>query len=352
MEPLGFSRSGLPGEVNFPLCLAPMVGLSHWAFRQMVREYLPAGAVTLWPSEMLNSRRIPDENLSRIPEAFKSDDENYWVPQILANRERDIELSLRKLFAWGAQGVDINMGCPVRKALKHNYGVALMGDRDYAASVVEATVRHSSGPVSVKLRAALGTEKKEWVAFVQGLENAGAQWLCLHPRTADQKRRGAADWSQLGELKAAVSLPVIGNGDVQTADEAWGLLKEDICDMVMVGRALTARPWMVWQLGEKMGWPPPRGRELERAPQTAEEEGREYGRSLFRLLELMEPRLKEPLALKKFVFHVKVGSVWIPFGHYLYSKLSGCRSFAQLREQLQLFFSQEQRMYPFTELRQ
>ena len=68
---LGFNKKGLPGEVNFPLCMAPMVGLSHGAFRKLVREYLPEGAITLWPSEMLNSRRVPHENLDKIPEAMK-----------------------------------------------------------------------------------------------------------------------------------------------------------------------------------------------------------------------------------------------------------------------------------------
>ncbi|MCB0379123.1 MAG: tRNA-dihydrouridine synthase family protein, partial [Bdellovibrionales bacterium] len=219
MASLGFGKNKLPKELNFPVTLAPMVGLSHCAFRQVVREYLPEGAVTLWPSEMLNSRRIPHENLHNIPESRRMPDENFWMPQILANEEEKIAQSLVKLYAYGAQGIDINMGCPVQKALKHNYGVALMGDKDYAAQVVRTTVKHSHGPVSVKLRAVESEKKSQWLEFVKALEEAGANWLVLHPRTSAQKRRGQADWDQVQRLNEEIKIPVIGNGDIQTCDD-------------------------------------------------------------------------------------------------------------------------------------
>ncbi len=345
-------HQGLPSAVNFPLTMAPMVGLSHCAFRQLIREYLPMGAVTIWPSEMLNSRRIPDEKLNKIPEAMRGKDENYWVPQILANEEDKIRRSLPKLFDHGAQGIDINMGCPVRRALKHNYGVALMGDADYAARVVEMTVRYASGPVSVKLRAVGSDQKANWVQFVKGLEEAGASWLCLHPRTVEQKRRGHADWSQIKELKRHVRIPVIGNGDIQTSEDVQKMLSETQCDLVMAGRVLTARPWLFWQLGEDLGWGYPQCRVGQRAPRTPEEEGIEYGRSLFRLLELMEESFAEPLAIRKFRFHVKTGSVWIPFGHHLCSELTKAYTFTDCRETLDKFFRSPHTMSVKTELRQ
>ncbi|NQZ19756.1 MAG: tRNA-dihydrouridine synthase family protein [Bdellovibrionales bacterium] len=348
---LGFHKKGLPEEVNFPLCLAPMVGLSHMAFRQMVREYMPEGAVTLWPSEMLNSRRLPHEYLHKIPEAMKAEDENFWMPQILANEEEKIKLSLAKLFDYGAQGVDINMGCPVKKALKHNYGVSLMGDAGYAAEVVSMAVKYSQGPVSVKLRAVGADQKADWIQFVKGLEEAGADWLCLHPRTAEQKRKGQADWSQIKELTENVSVPVIGNGDIQTVDDIIQMIEASGCDMVMAGRVLTARPWLMWQLGEKLGWPNPLGKEGA-APSTPEEEGVEYGKSLLRLLDLMKENFPERLALRKFIFHVKTGAVWLPFGHFLYGQVDGAKEFDQLYEVVDKFFSSPHRMLQKTELRE
>ena len=348
---LGFKKSGLPHGVNFPLCMAPMVGLSHSAFRQLVREYLPEDMVTLWPSEMLNSRRLPHEKLHKIPEAIRSEDENFWIPQILANEEEKIRLSLEKLFDHGAQGIDINMGCPVQKALKHNYGVSLMGDADYAANVVAMTAKYSQGPVSVKLRAVESDKKADWIQFVKGLESAGAHWICLHPRTAEQKRKGKADWSQIKELTQNINIPVIGNGDIQTVEDILSMPSESQCDMVMAGRVLTARPWLFWQLGEKIGLKNPKAKE-GKAPQTPEEEAQEYGQSLLRLLTLMEQDFQERLALRKFIFHVKTGCVWLPFGHTLYAMVDGAKSFSELRGIVEKFFSHTHQMSLKTDLRQ
>lgn len=348
-------RPVLGGQVNFPLCLAPMVGLSHVAFRRLVREYLPAGAVTIWPTEMLNSRRIPGENLETTPETMRSPEETHLVPQILGNEEKPIALSVARLEEWGAAGIDINMGCPVRKALTHNYGVALMGDAAYAAEVVRMTVRHTHLPVSVKLRAGHQNDIETLLRFVTGLEEAGASWICLHPRTAEMKRRGTADWSQIRRVRQEISLPVIGNGDVQTADDALALLSETDCDMAMAGRALTARPWLFWQLGEHLGFAPPPGR-TGRAPNTPEEEGAEYGHALKRLSALLRehfvPSHGEDLGLRKFRFFVRTGGAWLLFGHDLHARATKAKSFAELDEALECFFAREQPMAPRTELRQ
>src|SRR6188768_429399 len=120
-------------DLNFPLCLAPMVGLTHVALRRVIQDYMPENATTHWPTEMLSSRRLPDENLKTTPETLRSNSENNLVPQILGNEEVAISRSVKRLVnEWGASGIDINMGCPVQKALRHNYGVSLMGDVDYA----------------------------------------------------------------------------------------------------------------------------------------------------------------------------------------------------------------------------
>lgn len=364
----GLARPILNSKVNFPLCLAPMVGLTHVALRLLIREYMPKNAETIWPTEMLNSRRIPGEDLTTTPETLRADSETFLVPQILGNEEKPIFESVQRLIhEWGAEGIDINMGCPVQKALKHNYGVALMGDPSYAARIVEMTMKASTVPVSVKLRAApqpgahsqlgVGSLKSEadfhyLQNFVRGLKEAGASWVTLHPRTAAQKRRGSADWSQIKTLRDQIDLPIIGNGDVQTAEDALLMLEETGCDMAMAGRALSARPWMMWQLGETLGFEAPVGREGQKAPRGPVEEGAEYGRALLRLIQLSGHYFREDLALRKIRFFVRTTHVWLDFGQSLVGLCAKAKNLTELEDLVRKFFESPIEMCASTELRQ
>lgn len=347
-------------DLNFPLCLAPMVGLTHVALRRLIQDYMPRNATTHWPTEMLNSRRVPGENLKTTLETLRRDEENHLVPQILGNEEKPIAESVKRLVnEWGATGIDINMGCPVQKALKHNYGVSLMGDVGYAAKVVEHTKNNSSVPVSVKLRA-VGSQKSvpELIEFVGTLANAGADWVTLHPRTAEQKRRGSSDWSQITELKKHLTIPVIGNGDIQVAEDVFRMLSETKADKVMAGRALAARPWMMWQVGTQLGFESALSLEGRRPPQTPEEEGAEYGRCLLRLIDYSEEAFmqqagaSESITLRKLQFYIKTTHVWLDFGHSLMAKASGCKNLNDLRQAVSDFFGRPQAMCARTELRQ
>lgn len=346
-------RPLLGGEVNFPLSLAPMVGMSHVALREVVRHYQPMGAVTIWPTEMLSSWRLPREKLGFTAETFRTDTEGPLVPQILGNEEQPIADSVRLLKDWGARGIDINMGCPVKKALRHNYGVALMGDPDYAAEVVRMTVRHAGVPVSVKLRAGLQNDLPFLLKFVRGLEDAGASWITLHPRIASMKRRGSADWSQVATVRDHLSIPVIGNGDVQCVDDVFRLLEISGSDAIMAGRALAARPWMMWQVGERLGMPaPPTFDASARAPQTPIEEGRESGVALRILLGSLERHFNFTESFKRFRFHVRMTAGWLEYGQHLFTLVSRAHSFADLTSALDEFFGVEQRMSARTHLRE
>lgn len=347
-------------DLNFPLCLAPMVGLTHVALRRVILDYMPENASTHWPTEMLSSRRLPNEDFKVTPETLRMAQESGLVPQILGNEEVAIQKSVQRLVnEWGADGIDINMGCPVQKALRHNYGVSLMGDVDYAARVVEFTKKNSTVPVSVKLRA-VGSEKTlpQLIEFVQKLVDAGADWITLHPRTAEQKRRGVADWSQITELKKAVQVPIIGNGDIQTFEDVIAMQKQTNADKVMAGRALAARPWMMWQLGEKLGFAEPLKFKGKKAPITGYEEGVEYGRCLLRLIDYSEENFmiqagaSESLTMRKVQFYIRTTHVWLEFGHTLMAKTSRCQTLKELREAVAQFFEAEQKMNPRTELRQ
>ncbi len=344
-------RPLLNGKVNFPLSLAPMVGMSHVALRLLVRHYTPEGVCTPWPTEMLSTWRLPKESVGETPETLNAG-EFPLVPQILGNEEEPIRISVSKLVDWGAAGIDINMGCPVKKALRHNYGVALMGDADYAAQVVHMTVKNSPAPVSVKLRAGIQKDEEFLLRFVRGLEAAGAAWVTLHPRLGEQKRRGAADWSQIGRVRAGVGIPVIGNGDVQCADDVFAMLETTGCDAVMAGRGLAARPWMMWQVGERLGLAPPEAFRGRLAPADPESEGAEYGHACLFFLEQLERYFPFAGGATRFRFHLRMTVGWLEFGHALFAACAKGDSYSALRDSVNRFFAQSQRMVARTSLRE
>jgi tRNA-dihydrouridine synthase B len=332
--------------VNFPFTLAPMVGLSHVAMRSLLQDYMPQGAKTYWPTEMLNSRKLPSQEVGQTPETLRTLRDDFLVPQILGNELKYIAPTLEKLKSMNVAGIDINMGCPVSKALKHNYGVALMGDPEYAWKIVSETKSCSHVPVTVKLRAGIDfiddpkKQEEYFFHFTDGLIKAGADLLCLHPRMAVQKRKGRADWEQIKKLKERSSVPIIGNGDVQIWEDAIRMLEETGCDGVMIGRALTARPWMLWQLGEELGLPAPEGRAGERAPRTPEEEALEYGRALKKLVSYCFEFFEESYAHKKIKFYLRVSHMWLNFGHGLTKKMGKCKSHEEYQWVLEEFFTQ------------
>lgn len=349
-----------------------MVGLSHAVLRQIVKDYLPEHLKineTIWPTEMLNSRRVPNEILGSNSETYVLDNEINLVPQLLGNKKEEIQNSVIRLNkAWDIFGIDINMGCPVQKALKHNYGVSLMGDIDYAASVVKYTFEATEKiffetgkriPISVKLRAVDNDKTLDDLCrIVERFVKAGANWITLHPRTAEQKRKGRADWSQIAYLKKNISVPIIGNGDIQTLEDIFDMIEQTSVNKVMSGRALTARPWLFWQLSHALGQGGPVAHENQLPPMTEFEEGAEYGRMLLKFIELAQMHfvkkigLNENLVMRKIQFFVKTNHVWLQFGHELMSLMSRSKNIEEMKLTAIHFFNQEQIMYKKTELRQ
>jgi tRNA-dihydrouridine synthase len=324
-----------------PVMLAPMVGLTHYAVRRGVQRFLPPDAKVLWPTEMLNSRRVPSQHVNETPEINFMDKEWGLCPQLLANEETFIKLSVKRLEAWGASAIDINMGCPVEKALKHNYGVALMGDPDYAKQVVRYTVESAQIPVSVKLRAGLENTDFDYLfRFVDGLYEAGASWVTLHPRTAEQKRKGIADWNLIRRLKGEFKrigrpVEIIGNGDVQCHEDIQALFKEAECDRVMVGRAMIAKPWLIRN---------------EEEPDL-ETQGAWYGEFLLTVLTEMRNHYSWDAGRRRMLFLIVWGKPWIEFGEFLQGRVQAATDYESLEAALLKFFSQPQRMVKRSALR-
>jgi tRNA-dihydrouridine synthase B len=338
-------------RLDFPILVAPMVGISHVVFRALVRSYLPAGCSTLLFTEMLSSRRLPSERVGSTPLTYVLEGgEPDLIPQLLANEERFISDSVRKLEAISPAGIDINMGCPVKQALSHNWGVALMGDIGYASGVVAMARRHVVQPLSVKMRSGLSENLPYLLEFVHAMESAGADWLTLHPRIQPQGRRGRASWEAIARARAAVNIAVVGNGDIQTAEDVLAMRAETGCDGVMVARAATARPWIFWQLGETLGFPPPAGREGESAPRSPEEEGREYGRALRFFVDQLEKWFTPEEGMRRLRFFVAWGHRFLPFGHHLWAQMTKAQDLPVARAAIERFFEHPHAMLARTSL--
>lgn len=341
-------RFGNGRQTDFPVIFAPMAGLSHVAFRQVVRSYLPAGVSALLFTEMLSTRLLPREEVGETPQTRVAEGEEDLIPQLLGNNEELIGKSLAKLECIRPAGIDINMGCPVSKILKHNWGVALMGDIRYAEQVVRQTRRLTRLPLSVKMRTGLSDDPEYLVDFACMLEQAGADWITLHPRIQANHRKGKANWNYIARVRDAVKIPVVGNGDIQEMQDVLKMKAETGCDGVMVARAATARPWIFWQAGEALGLPPPAGREGERAPRTPEEEGREFYRALLRFCQELEARFLPAEQLPRLRLFLAWGHKWLFFGHYLSTQVNRCPDLQAARKVIDEFFRELKVLQPRT----
>lgn len=308
--------------------VGPMVGLSHVAFRSLVRSYLPENFPAVLFTEMLSSRRLPSDRLDLVESLRTTPGEANLVPQILGNEEKFIVPSVEKLMKLNPVGIDINMGCPATQTLKHNWGVLLMGDKAYAKEVVSITKKASPVPVSVKLRAGENIDDKEYLLnFTEALEKGGADWLTIHARSREQRHNGVANWDLVSEISKERSIPIVVNGDVQTYQDALSLFENLSVDGVMVGRAACARPWILAQIASKLGI------EVETPPFSLEEEGAAYFESCLRYCDLLVSFYGDTdKTLRKLHFYLSFGSKWFLFGHNFWRLTMKCKTISQAKE--------------------
>jgi len=236
-------------RVDPPLWLAPMAGVTDRDFRLIVRRIGGVGVVSM---EFVSSRAIVSGN-GRTRELMTfSPEERPLAIQIYGSDAATMAEAARVVEELGADVCDINMGCPANKVLKGCAGAALMGDPHLAETIVKTVRRAISIPLTVKFRLGLDDARRNYLDLGRICLDNGVAAVAMHARTARQMFTGEADWSHLARLKESLSIPVIGNGDVRSADDALRLLAATGCDGVMVGRGATVNPWIFRQIAARL----------------------------------------------------------------------------------------------------
>lgn len=228
------------------LLLAPMAGVSDEAFRTLCREQ----GADLTYTEMVSAKGLSYANEKTRHLLHLSVGEDQVAvqlfghePDVMADQARWVEQEMGETLAY----LDINMGCPARKIVSKGDGSALMKTPDLAAAIVRAVSAAVEHPVTVKFRRGWAEGDETCVEFARRMEDAGAAAVTVHGRYALQLYRGRAEWDAIARVKAAVSIPVVGNGDVKCGADAVALVERTGCDAVMIARAAEGNPWVFAQ---------------------------------------------------------------------------------------------------------
>lgn len=228
------------------LALAPMSGYTDSAFRQLVKSLAPRVVVF---SEFVSSDALHYKSKKTQQMLKFSKHEQPFIAQIFGKRPPHFAEAAKVVESLGAAGVDLNMGCPARKVVNSDHGSALLKNPPLASEIIKATVQAVKIPVSVKMR--LGVDdSQDLLNFAQMVESSGAKLLTIHGRTAKQMYTGEADYEPIYRVKEKLQIPVLGNGDIDSAEKFQGRLGN--LDGLMVGRATFGNPWLMREIANSI----------------------------------------------------------------------------------------------------
>ena len=230
-------------ELQNNIILAPIAGLTDLPFRQVCEKYKPGLVVT----EMVSSKALY-YNDEKTKQLLKMDGEKRPVSAQIFGSDIESMTYAANYVSKIANIVDINMGCPAPKVVKNGDGSKLLLNLDKVYEIVKAVVRSSSVPVTVKIRKGWDSEHIVAVEAAKAIERAGASAIAVHGRTRAEYYTGRADWDIIKKVKENVNIPVIGNGDIKSPEDAKKIFEQTNCDGIMIGRATLGKPWILEQI--------------------------------------------------------------------------------------------------------
>lgn len=233
-------------EIEKTAALAPMASVADRAYRTLCKEYHASYVV----SEMISSKGLCYNDKKTAELCTVTEGEKPMALQIFGEEPEFMKHSVEILKKYTPSIIDINMGCPVPKIAGNGSGSALMKTPKLASQIVKAVVSVSDCPVTVKIRSGWDKENINAVEFAKMLEDSGAAAVAVHARTRTQMYSGHADWDIIRQVKEALKIPVIGNGDVASVSNCVKMYEQTGCDLVMIGRATYGRPWLFGQIYE------------------------------------------------------------------------------------------------------
>lgn len=310
-----------------PVILAPMAGVCDLPFRLLCKEQ-GAGLLCM---EMVSAKAIYYKN-KNTEELMKIHPEELPVSLQLFGSEPELMSEMAKRIEERPFSIlDINMGCPVPKVVNNGEGSALMKDEKLAAKIVEKTAKAIKKPVTVKIRKGFHEEQVNAVELAKRLEQAGAAAIAVHGRTREQYYSGKADWDIIRQVKEAVSIPVIGNGDIVDGKSAVEIMKQTGCDGIMIGRAARGNPFLFRQVLEYM--------ETGREPEKPSLE--EIKKTILRHAALQLTYKGEYTAIREMRKHVAWYTTGLPHSAELRRRVNEMETMEQLRDSIEQLFSEK-----------